>query len=115
MRVQGRTATAAALIAVWALGAGTMFAGNIIADQSITLNTGASILCGRAIALNGAVTMDGNAISNNCTGQGFGSGLTDSDSSGVRGISAVPEPSSLLLCLAGLAALAGGRARKKAK
>ena len=46
------------------LGTSTVFAGNILADQSITLNTTADILCGRAIALNAAVTMDTNTISN---------------------------------------------------
>jgi type VI secretion system secreted protein VgrG len=40
------------------LGTSTTFAGNILADQSITLNTTAGIVCGRAIALNAAVTMD---------------------------------------------------------
>ena len=45
----------------WALGSSgtlgttTAFVGTIIADQSITLNTGATIDCGRALALNGAV------------------------------------------------------------
>ena len=57
----------------WAIGSSatvgttTDFAGNIIADQSITLNTGATIDCGRALAISGAVTMDDNTI-NNCTG-----------------------------------------------
>jgi hypothetical protein len=40
----------------------TAFDGNIIALTSITLNTRASIACGRALALNGAVTMDDNFI-----------------------------------------------------
>jgi type VI secretion system secreted protein VgrG len=39
------------------LGTSTQFSGNILADASITLNTGAS-LTGRALALNGAVTLD---------------------------------------------------------
>jgi len=43
------------------LGTGTQFKGNILADQSITLTTGA-LLDGRALALNGAVTMDTNTI-----------------------------------------------------
>jgi len=43
------------------LGTGTAFKGNIIALQSITLNTNAS-LSGRALARNGAVTLDTNAI-----------------------------------------------------
>lgn len=41
------------------LGTGTQFNGNIIADGSITLNTGASLI-GRLLSLNGAVTMDTN-------------------------------------------------------
>ena len=41
------------------LGTGTQFLGNIIASESITLNTNAS-LTGRAFALGGAVTMDTN-------------------------------------------------------
>lgn len=43
------------------LGTGTVFDGTILADQSITLNTGAN-LYGRAVALNGAVTLDDNLI-----------------------------------------------------
>ncbi|MDQ6622712.1 MAG: autotransporter domain-containing protein [Verrucomicrobiota bacterium] len=43
------------------LGVGSQFVGTIIADQSITLNTGAT-LQGRALALNGAVTLDSNVI-----------------------------------------------------
>jgi Ice-binding-like len=44
------------------LGTGTAFKGNIVALTSISLGTGAS-LSGRAMARNGAVTMDNNAIS----------------------------------------------------
>jgi len=44
------------------LGSSTAFKGNILALTSVSLGTGAS-LSGRALALNGAVTMDGNAIS----------------------------------------------------
>lgn len=44
------------------LGTGTAFAGSILADASITLNTGANVI-GRVLALNGAVTMDTNVIS----------------------------------------------------
>jgi type VI secretion system secreted protein VgrG len=46
------------------LGTTTDFLGNILADQSITLTTGADIIDGRALALNGAVTLDDNNISN---------------------------------------------------
>ncbi len=43
------------------LGVGSRFVGTIIADQSITLNTGATLV-GRALAINGAVTLDSNII-----------------------------------------------------
>jgi type VI secretion system secreted protein VgrG len=43
------------------LGTDTSFLGSILADQSITLNTGASMI-GRALALNAAVTLDNNLI-----------------------------------------------------
>jgi hypothetical protein len=42
------------------LGSGTSFKGTILAQASITLNTGAMIWEGRALAQNGAVTMDSN-------------------------------------------------------
>jgi len=44
------------------LGTNTAFQGTIIAYTSVTLNTGASIVKGRAMALNGAVTLDTNII-----------------------------------------------------
>jgi type VI secretion system secreted protein VgrG len=44
------------------LGTTTSFVGNLIALTSITLNTGANII-GRALARNGAVTLDTNNIS----------------------------------------------------
>jgi subtilisin family serine protease len=44
------------------LGATTRFVGNIIALSSITLNNGA-LVSGRALARNGAVTMDANSVS----------------------------------------------------
>jgi uncharacterized repeat protein (TIGR01451 family) len=44
------------------LDAGTAFQGNILADQSITLASTASLLDGRALALNAAVTLNGNQV-----------------------------------------------------
>ncbi len=43
------------------LGTDTIFNGSILADQSITLDTAASVL-GRALAMNAAVTLDDNLI-----------------------------------------------------
>ena len=45
------------------LGSGTQFKGTVIALTSITMVTGATILPGRALARNGAVTLDSNRIS----------------------------------------------------
>jgi hypothetical protein len=45
------------------LGTGTDFAGNILANTSITLDTGANIQCGSALAMTGAVTLDDNSVS----------------------------------------------------
>lgn len=94
------------------LGTDTTFAGNILALDSITLTTGVDLLCGRAIALNGAVTMDTNRISNNNTAQDYGSGRADFGSYGFSG-APVPEPSTILLLGAGLTGLLVSR-RKKA-
>ncbi len=51
------------------LGTGTNFQGNLLALTSITLTTRANILPGRALARNGAVTLDTNRITKpaNCT------------------------------------------------
>jgi Ice-binding-like/PEP-CTERM motif len=79
------------------LGTSTAFEGNILALTSITLNTGASITCGSALAQNGAVTLQGNTISN-CMG----------------GVTTVPEPGTMGLLGAGLVLLIGaGRRRCK--
>jgi type VI secretion system secreted protein VgrG len=96
------------------LGAGSTFAGNLIAADSITFNAAASLLCGRALAVNGAVTLDTNLLSNDCA-----AGVTHSDfgSNGFAGIAAiqdVPEPATMLLLPPGLAALAGARRRRQA-
>jgi hypothetical protein len=46
------------------LGTDTAFEGHILALTSITMNTGATILNGSALARNGAVTLDTNTITN---------------------------------------------------
>jgi ice-binding like protein len=48
------------------LGTNTAFAGNILALTSITLTTGATLADGRALARNGAVTLDSNDIGSDC-------------------------------------------------
>lgn len=48
------------------IGTGTGFTGNILAQASITLTTGASV-SGRALAIDGAVTMDTNNVASRCS------------------------------------------------
>lgn len=77
------------------LGTTTTFQGNILALTSITLNNGASIGCGSALARNGAVTLDNNVIGGGCSST-----------------STVPEPGTLGLLGTGLTILAGAARRK---
>jgi type VI secretion system secreted protein VgrG len=96
------------------LGTGTTFAGNILALASITLDTGASITCGRALAQTGSVTLDANAISDNCSANALGSGRTDAGSVGFSS-STTPEPGTVPLlgtCLFALT-LYGWRLKKR--
>jgi type VI secretion system secreted protein VgrG len=44
------------------IGTGTAFKGNVVALTSITLNTGATLVLGRALARNGAVTLNDNDV-----------------------------------------------------
>ena len=88
------------------LGVNSAFAGNILALTSITLGSGATILCGRALARNGAVTLTANDVSNNCEDDGgLGSGRNDFGSFGFVG-NAVPEAGTVQLLCGGLLALA---------
>lgn len=96
------------------LGVGSQFAGNLIATDSITFNASASLLCGRALALNGAVTLDSNQVSNDCAAGNLGGGNVDFASQGFSGLAAtqaLPEPGSALLWSLGLGALAWSRRR----
>jgi hypothetical protein len=87
------------------LGTSTMFAGNILALASVTLDPTADILCGRAIALTGAVSLTDNLISNNNTARDFSeiTGIVRSDfgsygfSGGSGSTPVVPVPGAILL------------------
>ena len=84
------------------LGTDTDFRGSIIALTSITLDTGTDIVGGRALALNGAVTLGNNRISD----VGFD----------IVAAAEAPEPGSLLLLGAGLFGLVwlGRKSRRRA-
>lgn len=98
------------------IGTGTRFAGNILADQAITLGSGAQLLCGRALALRAAVTLSSNRISNDCTGDGaLASGRSDFGSRGFAGSPpAVPEPTTMALFGLGALTCAALSARRRA-
>ena len=90
------------------LGTGSVFAGNILADQSITFDTSANLLCGRALALNAAVTLDTNVIFNDCfdrdkapMARGDYGSFGFSGGQGGPVMTAVPEPEPYLMLLAG--------------
>jgi hypothetical protein len=91
------------------LGVDSTFSGTIMSLQSITMNTGAT-LNGRALARNGAVTLDSNTISNSCDAPAPGVasvttqvssaaialGLPVTDTATVAGMLAAPTRGSLL-------------------
>lgn len=102
------------------LGTTTDFAGNILAGASVTMNTGSRLLCGRAIALTGAVTMDTNTVSNDCAIGNGGTGRSDFGSRGFAGLApgdpgvgAVPEPSTWAMLLLGMGAVGTAMRRRR--
>ena len=91
----------------------TVFAGNIVALTSITLNDSAKILCGRALASTGSVTLGHNTISNDCGSFNDGTGRTDYGSGGYGGgNTVVPVPAAAWLFGTGLLGLIGVARRK---
>jgi hypothetical protein len=87
------------------LGTSTSFAGNILANTSITLDTGATMGCGGAFANTGAMIMHNNTVSSGCIGGLDVARLGDvATSLPFASVPAVPEPDiySMMLCGLGL-------------
>jgi type VI secretion system secreted protein VgrG len=95
------------------LGTTTTFLGTIISNAGDTLATGATIGCGRVIALHASVTLDTNLINTpaDCISSGGTGTTTGSGGTGGTGgtvtppISPVPEPGTFALLSFGLVAL----------
>jgi hypothetical protein len=99
---------------VTALGSATQFQGNLMALTSITMVTGANILTGRALARNGALTLDTNQItppSGTCTAASTTrtSTPTTPSTGAVAPGSALPGLGILATIVGGLMVLAGRR------
>ena len=110
----------------------TTFLGNILALASISMNTTATDLCGRALADTGAVTLIQNSLSGVCTGDLAGSGglsggldVTADTQGGpdvvnflpfapIGGSTEMPEPGTLALFGLGLVGLLFFRKRPTA-
>jgi hypothetical protein len=90
------------------LGTGTTLYGDILALTSITLNTGANISCGSALARNGAVTLDSNGITD-CSASGSDIGGS-ADPTAPPAVT--PEPATFWLLSTGLLGGVGALRRR---
>lgn len=109
------------------LGSNSTFEGNILASASVTMNSGVTLGCGRALAHTGAVTLIGDTVNmGNCLGsvavgsQGLSGGLGVTaigempNALAYSSISAVPEPETYAMLLAGLGLMGAAVKRRKA-
>jgi type VI secretion system secreted protein VgrG len=76
------------------LGRNTSFAGNILANKDIVMETGAKIRCGRAFTRTGSVTMDRNYIFSACEPPEIAVGLAEGPG-GFNRFAPPPEPAKV--------------------
>lgn len=81
----------------------TTFAGNILANASISVNNGVTLDCGRLLVHTGSVTLINDTISIGCEGSGFeGSGGFNGGGGSPIDNAPVPEPGTLGMLASGL-------------
>jgi hypothetical protein len=101
------------------LGANSIFMGSVLSTGAITEGAGATIACGNAFSAAAVILGDGVSTSaNNCGGsaKGMGAGLDILNGvavASVATVSAVPEPQTYAMLLAGLGLIAGFARRRK--
>jgi hypothetical protein len=110
------------------LGASSTFVGNILASASVTMNSGVTLGCGRALAHTGAVTMISDTVNaGDCMGsvvagsKGLSGGLTVAEAGAMPDAlafspaTAVPEPETYAMLFAGLGLIGTVLKRRKAE